>query len=210
MLAKAASMSRPEATSPNQNFPPAGRRLGIVQGRIALGIGRVHQHGYSLCRRHQLVQKLHALSHQLGGEEVDAGDIAAGSIEAGYEPLLHRVATHGENDGDRGGRCLGRERRGRAARCDDHAHFAPHEIGGQFGEPPVLALRPVELERDVLVDVVAALGEAFAESGHLRRPLGGRAGVDEADHRHRRLLRARRERPRDRRAADERDELAPS
>jgi hypothetical protein len=30
-----------------------------------------------------------------------------------------------------------------------------------------------------------------------------------ADHRHRRLLRARRERPRDRRAADQRDEVAP-
>ena len=36
-----------------------------------------------------------------------------------------------------------------------------------------------------------------------------RRAVEEPDHRHRRLLRARRERPRDRRAAEQRDELAP-
>jgi hypothetical protein len=36
------------------------------------------------------------------------------------------------------------------------------------------------------------------------------AGVQESDHRHRRLLRARGKRPRDGRAADKRDELASS
>ena len=41
-------------------------------------------------------------------------------------------------------------------------------------------------------------------------PLGtGRSGVKIPDHRHRRLLRPRRERPRRRRAAEQRDELAP-
>jgi len=39
--------------------------------------------------------------------------------------------------------------------------------------------------------------------------LSGRAGVEEADHRHRRLLRTHYERPR-RRAAEQRDDLAPS
>jgi hypothetical protein len=39
-------------------------------------------------------------------------------------------------------------------------------------------------------------------------PFGGRPAVEEPDHRHRRLLRPRRERPRGR-AAEQRDELAP-
>ena len=37
----------------------------------------------------------------------------------------------------------------------------------------------------------------------------GDAAVEKPDHRHRRLLRTRRERPRGRRAANKRDELAP-
>ena len=39
--------------------------------------------------------------------------------------------------------------------------------------------------------------------------VAGRRAAEEPDHRHRRLLRARRERPRGRRAAEQRDELAP-
>ena len=38
----------------------------------------------------------------------------------------------------------------------------------------------------------------------------GRLTIEEANDRHRALLRARRERPRSRRAAEQRDELAPS
>src|SRR5262249_25061015 len=44
--------------------------------------------------------------------------------------------------------------------------------------------------------------------GYKVGPLGSRGGVNEPDHRYRCLLRARRERPR-RRAAEERDEIAP-
>ena len=40
--------------------------------------------------------------------------------------------------------------------------------------------------------------------------VAGRAGAGEPDHRHRRLLRVRRERPRSRRATEKRDEVAPS
>ena len=38
--------------------------------------------------------------------------------------------------------------------------------------------------------------------------VGSRSGIEETDHRHSRLLRARRVRPRRRRAAEQRDELA--
>jgi hypothetical protein len=73
---------------------------------------------------------------------------------------------------------------------------------------------------------VACSGEASAEQFQQRaellllrnRGLGPlamtislvRLGVKKSDHRHSRQLRAHRERPRGRRAADERDELAPS
>src|SRR5262249_32170026 len=54
---------------------------------------------------------------------------------------------------------------------------------------------------------ITTLGETFAKCGQLLGPLGGGAEIEKSDHRHRRLLRARRERPR-RRAAEQRDERA--
>src|SRR5215471_15329518 len=54
----------------------------------------------------------------------------------------------------------------------------------------------------------AGFVEAFAEGGDIARVGIGRPVSDKPDHRHRGLLRACRKRPRRRRAADERDELA--
>jgi hypothetical protein len=54
----------------------------------------------------------------------------------------------------------------------------------------------------------ACLPQALAECGHKVRELPERRIPQKPDYRHRRLLRARRERPRSR-AAEERDELAP-
>jgi hypothetical protein len=52
--------------------------------------------------------------------------------------------------------------------------------------------------------------EPFLESGDLRAERSARSGTKKSDHRHRRLLRPRHERPRRRRAATEKgDELAP-
>jgi hypothetical protein len=50
----------------------------------------------------------------------------------------------------------------------------------------------------------------FAESGQTPGVRLGRTGMQKSDDRHRRLLRARHERPRDRAASDQRDEIAPS
>jgi hypothetical protein len=49
--------------------------------------------------------------------------------------------------------------------------------------------------------------EPLLESGDLRAERSARSGTKKSDHRHRRLLRARRQRPR-RRAAESQDELA--
>src|SRR5262245_51994202 len=72
-----------------------------------------------------------------------------------------------------------------------------------------LAFGPRTFDCDVLAFDVAGFLQPLPESGHkMCERRARRDGAEEPDHRHRRLLRARRERPR-RRAAKERDELAP-
>src|SRR5262249_27381906 len=70
-------------------------------------------------------------------------------------------------------------------------------------EFPILIARP-QLDRNVATFDVAGFAQAIMERG---RPFGARA-IEDTDHRHRRLLRAHREGPRRRRAAEQRDELA--
>src|SRR5262245_50614429 len=64
------------------------------------------------------------------------------------------------------------------------------------------------IDRHVLTLDIAGFPESVAERGCSRCESRCRPGVEEPDHRHRRLLRARRERPRSR-AAEQRDERAP-
>src|SRR5262249_60782072 len=70
----------------------------------------------------------------------------------------------------------------------------------------VLALQPMVLHSHLLALDVASSVKALAERSGTARIR--RTAVDEADHRHRRLLRPRRERPRGYRAAEQHDELA--
>jgi hypothetical protein len=56
----------------------------------------------------------------------------------------------------------------------------------------------------------SSASRALVERGDVARGAIGRSGAEPADHRHRRLLRARRERPREYRSAEKRDEFAPS
>src|SRR5947208_11912472 len=60
----------------------------------------------------ELMQQLQALSLQRSAELADAGDVAAGSIEAGHQAELDRVDAAGKDDGKRGG-CRPRGERGR-------------------------------------------------------------------------------------------------
>src|SRR6516164_4727595 len=71
-----------------------------------------------------------------------------------------------------------------------------------------MIIRPAVFDRYILALDIASFGQAPTEGGSHRRVRPGRRTVEKPDHRHPRLLRARRERPRRRRAAEERDELA--
>src|SRR5262245_42867903 len=71
-----------------------------------------------------------------------------------------------------------------------------------------LIFRRAVFDQDVLALDEACFLQTLAERGDQVREVGERAVPQETNNRHGRLLRARRARPRSRRAADERDELA--
>src|SRR5262249_38143673 len=82
------------------------------------------------------------------------------------------------------------------------------EIGDQCRESVVLTFRPTVFDRHILAFDITRFLQTLAERPDLLPQRSGRSGIEEADHGHRRLLRARRERPY-RRAAEQRDELSP-
>src|SRR5262249_23762180 len=110
-----------------------------------------------------------------------------------------------------------RDGRGRRLRCEarrlapgrhDNGYLSTHQIGGQHGQATIVAARPAKLDRHVLALVDAALLQAATERLYEVLGILRRARAHESDHWHRRLLRPRCERPRDRRAAEQHDELA--
>ena len=84
-----------------------------------------------------------------------------------------------------------------------------NEICCLIPQPIVITLSPTEFNCDVSTFDITASVEAPVECSHEARECAWRRDIEKPDHRHRRLLRARRKRP-DRRAAEKRDELAPS
>src|SRR5215472_8944500 len=91
----------------------------------------------------------------------------------------------------------------------DHRHLTAHQIGCEVGQSVGLVLRPAILDRHILALDVAGFTKALPKCGQIACTISKRRTAEEPDHRWRSLLPARRERPRDRRAANERDELAP-
>src|SRR5262249_1921071 len=96
----------------------------------------------------------------------------------------------------------------REAVADDDRDLTANKIGRQFRQSIGLMLSPTELDGDVPALDVACFLETIAECSCKRCPRVSRRAVQVSDHRHRRLLRARRERPCRRSAAEQRDELA--
>jgi hypothetical protein len=69
------------------------------------------------------------------------------------------------------------------------------EIIGEGGQSIVLAIGPTILDRRILALDIAGFAQAPTESGYAGGECYSRPTVEETDHRHRWLLRARRERP---------------
>src|SRR5262249_42427488 len=87
----------------------------------------------------------------------------------------------------------------------------PDELGGDLGEAFAASLRPAILDRDVAAFDPADFVQPLHQGGDRLADHRRRGPAKEPDSwQLRRLLRARRERPGSRRAAEQRDERAPS
>ena len=113
-----------------------------------------------------------------------------------------------EHDRDDRCRLLCREDAGGAVR-DNDIDLEPDELGGDLGEALAASLRPAILDRDGATLDPTEFAQPLHESGDPLAVGRRRARAQEPDGRQLAgLLRARRERPRRRRAAEKRDELA--
>ena len=91
----------------------------------------------------------------------------------------------------------------------DHGDLPTNQFGRHLRQSISLICGPAVYDRYVIALDIAGVFETLVKSTQtLRGPLR-RCGVEEPDHRHRWLLPTRRDRPRRRRAAEQRDELAP-
>jgi hypothetical protein len=93
--------------------------------------------------------------------------------------------------------------------ADEVAGYCQSLERGAKGAGRHIYIRPAVFDRHVPALDKTSFLETFAECGYEVGPIGKRSAVEKSNHRHRRLLRPRRERPRRRRAAEQRDELAP-
>src|SRR5262249_35863899 len=145
---------------------------------------------------------------ELGGDKVDACQIAARPREAGDETKPDWIVGDGKDDGDRRGCSLGREGRDGAFGRGDHGNLSAHQFTGQRRQPIILAVRPAVFDCDVLALDIARLPQPLSKRAPTLPVVLKRCGAEEADHRECRLLPARRERPRSSCAAEQGDELA--
>src|SRR5262249_9713805 len=133
--------------------------------------------------------------------------VAAWSAQAGDKTQLDRVASGREYDRNRRGRRFGRQRRKCGGRGND-GDLLLNQTGRQRWQSVIVVFCPAIFDGHVLTLDLAGFLQTLAECGHGRRISVRRCAVEETDHWHRRLLRARRERPRGSRAAEQRDERA--
>ena len=91
---------------------------------------------------------------------------------------------------------------------NDHCHpTIANQISDHRRQWIEIVLCPAEFERDVLTLDISGIVQTIAKCSHVVLSLVEGRVADESDHRHRRLLPARRERPRRRCAAKQRYEF---
>ena len=97
-----------------------------------------------------------------------------------------------------------------STRRGDHVDLTANQISRQPRQTVGLTVRPARFDGDVLPLDVARFVQAFSECIRIGRESYRRLPAEKSDHRHRRLLRTRCERPRGRCTAEKRHELASS
>src|SRR5262249_26596100 len=139
-------------------------------------------------------------------QQGDAGNITTRPVITCDQAQFDGVLATGENDRDG---CRGRLRceRSRGTTSTNHCDLSAHEFARERRQSIHSTFCPAVFNADIAVLDIAGLNEALPERRNGIFECSGRSAVEEPDHRHRRLLRARRERP-DRRTAEQRDEPA--
>jgi hypothetical protein len=171
------------------------------------GVGRVAEVSDQLGRGHQFEQQLKALSGRFSQQQINAGEISARSVKTFDEADPDRIGALHKNDRDRLGRRFGCKRTICALQYNDHGHLTANQFAGQHRQPIVSTLRPPVFDRHVLVLDVTGVTQTSAKSGEIFAVRFERCEMKKPDHRHRRLLSTRSERPR-RRTAEKRGERA--
>src|SRR5262249_19940055 len=90
------------------------------------------------------------------------GHVAPGMRQTGDETKVDRIARGGEDNRDRCGGCLRGERRRRTG-CRNDRHLALYQIGNEFRQPIIVAIRPPVFDHDVLTFDKTHLVQAAAE-----------------------------------------------
>src|SRR5262249_24688371 len=156
--------------------------------------------------RHGLLQQFQLLGPKIGANGRQPRGISTGSREARHVPDADGIGMGVEHDGDRPGRLPGRldhRRRGGDDDVDVHADQFGCEVTQLLD-----ALRPAELDDNGLALDVAEIAQPRPQRFHLARSRGSGGEMQIPDPSNLCRLRPRRERPRGRRTAEQRDELA--
>jgi hypothetical protein len=182
----------------------------VSQRSFGIGsIGRIDEHCHTSHAGHQLTQEFQPLCHQLTTENIDTRRVAARSGEGGDKAELNRVFVDAEDDGYRRSCRLGRQRRRGTYGRGNHGDLSASQFERERRQLIIETLRRAIFDRHVLALNIAGVFEALTKCAQRLRIRLGRCGDEDPDHRHCRLLRARRERPRGGSSAGKRDERAP-
>jgi hypothetical protein len=166
------------------------------------------QERYSSDARNRLSHQLKPFRDQFGGQGAQAGDISARACEPGDDAGPDRFAARGHDHGNRFGGILGRHHRRRPA-GHDQIDVQMKQFGYELRVTLGASVGRTVVQDEILPLDVAKLAQTLSQGieiggiGRCRGRLQHTDTIDPAG-----LLRARRERPRCRRAAEQRDELA--
>src|SRR5262245_21592177 len=154
------------------------------------------------------MQEFQLLRRQFCIEEVDTSEVGARTGETRDETEPHGIVGDDEDERDRRDWRFCSKYGGSTSAGEYHGDMPANELRSQFRHPIELIFRPAVDDRGVVAFHVAGFCEGLAKSAQTLRNGVRRGDAEEPNHRHGRLLRVRRERPRRCRAAEERDELA--
>src|SRR5262249_919347 len=137
-----------------------------------------------------------------------ARQVTTGPVQAGDKSSLDRVDRYPEDNRNDCGSSLSDYCRRSAASRNHHRYLTTNQFGRKRRQTAVVPFRPAIFDLHVLALDISCLFQPLAERAQTDRVRVRRRVAKEPDHRHRWLLRLRRERPCGCRAAEQRDELA--